>query len=117
MADDRADWLADVERACDEHDPALEPYASMTKDELRALMQDDSLAAGDYERLRQHFLDKCSGSELERFTLHDRLTMWLIEERGTNGMQQALHCRRVAVAAIDQLIDGMPAPGPAHEIN
>jgi hypothetical protein len=57
-------WQGDPERAFREHNPALEPYASMSRDEIVAAM----LAARggrEWEFLREFLLDKCSEEERE----------------------------------------------------
>jgi hypothetical protein len=57
------DWHPDPEQAFREHDPTLEPYASMSK---HALLEAMHAAQGgrQWEFLREFLLDKCTGDEL-----------------------------------------------------
>jgi hypothetical protein len=60
--DSWSNWQPDPVRAFREHDPTLEPYASMSKDEILARML---IARGgrEFEALREFLLDKCSDEE------------------------------------------------------
>jgi hypothetical protein len=55
-------WSPDPERAFREHDPSLEPFASMTRDEILEALRE---ARGGYqwEFLLEFLLDKCSEAE------------------------------------------------------
>jgi hypothetical protein len=117
MPIDPEDWPSEIERAQGDHDPAREPYASMTREEVFDLMQAEGLSAYDYERLHQHFLDKCSKADLTRINFTEKLTSWIMDELETFGNDQAKYCHEVAIEASNRLFLGMPAPGPIHEIN
>jgi hypothetical protein len=57
------DWEPDPERACRDADPALEPYASLSKQELLGLML-SARGGREWEFLQEYFLDRCSAEEL-----------------------------------------------------
>jgi hypothetical protein len=65
--DSWSNWSPDPRRAFDEHDPALEPYASMTREEVFEAMR-DARGGLEWEFLLEFALDKCSPEEL----LYDR---------------------------------------------
>jgi hypothetical protein len=117
MSDDQEDWATGSSRAIDEHDPAREPYASMSRDEIRELMQAEGLSGYQFEMLNQHLMDKCTVAELEQFSFIDALSVWLMRQREVHGNDQAMHCRQVALEASIRMFKDMPAPGPLHEIN
>jgi hypothetical protein len=57
------DWAPDPGRTFRAHDPKLEPYASMTKQQiLEAMLEARSGAEWDF--LQEFYLDKCSKAEL-----------------------------------------------------
>ncbi len=62
------EWNTLCDAAEAAHDPGLEPYSSMGRDEVRNLMQ-EAIDAGDLARflmLEQHYLDKLSIAELKQ---------------------------------------------------
>jgi hypothetical protein len=61
--DSWSNWAPDPERAFSEHDPTLEPYASMSKEELLERMR-DAKGGREWEFLREFLLDKCTEDEL-----------------------------------------------------
>jgi hypothetical protein len=84
------DWAPDPERAHRAHDPMLEPYASMTKEQLREAML-DAHGGAEWDFIQEFFLDKCS--EAERAV--DRLT-FLQEQFGVLGDETLLFLSGVA---------------------
>ena len=60
MSDKTDDRLDGTARAIEDHDPAREPYASMDREEIAELMNQEELSGYELERLHEHFLDKCS---------------------------------------------------------
>jgi hypothetical protein len=75
--DSWSQWNPDPERAFREHDPTLEPYASMTRDEILATMR-EARGGQQWEFLREFLLDKCSEAELD----YDHFLKLLIEQGG-----------------------------------
>jgi hypothetical protein len=75
--DSWSNWHPDPQRAFREHDPSLEPYASMSKDELIEAML-DAKGGQEWEFLREFVLDKC-GEEERRY---DRFLKILVGEGG-----------------------------------
>jgi hypothetical protein len=65
--DSWSNWSPDPRRAFEEHDSALEPYASMTREEVFEAMR-DARGGLEWEFLLEFALDKCSPEEL----LYDR---------------------------------------------
>ena len=57
------DWQPDPERAFREHDPALEPYATMSKEQLLEAML-DARGPQEWEFLQEFYLDSCAAAEL-----------------------------------------------------
>lgn len=57
------DWEPDPERAAREADPCLEPYASMTRPEILALMA-EAKGGREWEFLQEYFLNTCRPEEL-----------------------------------------------------
>src|SRR5512135_1764644 len=57
--DSWSNWDPDPERAFREHDPTLEPYASMSKEELLECMR-NAHGGREWEFLREFLLDKCT---------------------------------------------------------
>ena len=57
------DWEPNPERAFREHDSTLEPFASMTKEQLRDAMIEAG-SGPEWDFLQEFFLDKCSLAEL-----------------------------------------------------
>jgi hypothetical protein len=53
VSDASEDYAAEVQRAFDDHDPAQEPYASMSRAEVFALMEAEGLSTYEYERLNR----------------------------------------------------------------
>jgi len=105
----------DARRSFEDHDPAEEPYASMTRDQVQALMLE--ARGAEWEHLHEFFLDKCSQAELERIQFCNELAVWLMEKKGTFGFDQCLFVKEVAAEATQWLFEDMPPPGPEHEIN
>ena len=62
--DSWSNWDPDPERAFREHDPTLEPFASMSKEELLECMR-DAHGGREWEFLREFLLDKCAEDEFE----------------------------------------------------
>jgi hypothetical protein len=56
-------WEPDPEQTFREHDPTLEPYASMTKQQLLEMML-DATSGREWGFLQEFYLDKCSEAEL-----------------------------------------------------
>jgi hypothetical protein len=113
------DWRPDPERAFEDHDPDLEPYASMTREQVQAEM-DLASRSGDHARwemLQEFFLDKCDKGELDRINFSAGLAAYLMKARGTFGAAQAAFVADLAARTTVELFDGMPAPGPGHQIN
>jgi hypothetical protein len=61
--DSWSNWCPDAQRAFDAHDPALEPYASMSLDEVFAALR-DARGGLEWEFLLEFVLDKCAPEEL-----------------------------------------------------
>ena len=61
--DSWCNWHPDPEQAFRDHDPTLEPYASMSKDALLEAMH-AAQSGREWEFLREFLLDKCTGDEL-----------------------------------------------------
>jgi hypothetical protein len=62
--DSWSNWDPDPERAFREHDSHLEPYASMSKEELLERMR-NATGGREWEFLREFLLDKCTNEELQ----------------------------------------------------
>jgi hypothetical protein len=60
--DSWSNWRPDPDRAFREHDPTLEPYFSMSKEELLACLL-QARGGREFETLREFLLDKCSDDE------------------------------------------------------
>ena len=56
-------WEPDPDRTFREHDPTLEPYASMTKEQLLEAML-DARSGAESAFLQEFYLDRCSPAEL-----------------------------------------------------
>jgi hypothetical protein len=56
-------WEPDPDRTFREHDAMLEPYASMTKEQLLERML-DARSGPEWDFLQEFYLDKCSEAEL-----------------------------------------------------
>jgi hypothetical protein len=109
-------WPEVAARIADEHDPSLEPYASMSREQILTLME--SAGPGEeHERLNCFFMDKLSVAELEKLNFHHELVAWLLDRRGAFGFDQCLFVTQVSAEATRRLFEEMPAPGPANEIN
>ncbi len=76
-SDSWSNWQPDPQRVFREHDPALEPFASMSKAEILEAMF-DARGGQEWELLREFLLDKCDEEERQ----YDRFTALL---RGLNG--------------------------------
>jgi len=114
------DWASESNRAIDDHDPAREPYASMSRDEIIALMEHEGLSAYEYERLNQHLLDKCTEGELERINFSQSLAVFLMDSSEAKGNAQCVFISRLAAETTGELFDEMPPVGPLgppHEVN
>jgi hypothetical protein len=61
--DSWSNWLRNPWRAFEDHDPALEPYASMSRDEVFEAMR-DARGGQEWEFLLEFALDKCAPDEL-----------------------------------------------------
>jgi hypothetical protein len=61
--DSWSNWLPDPARASREHDPAREPFASMSRDDILEAML-DARGGREWEFLREFLLDRCSPDEL-----------------------------------------------------
>jgi hypothetical protein len=114
---DLPDWVKDVYRAANDHDPDLEPYASMSRAEIQALMREHTGDLYTYEMLNRHFLDKCSARELRQANFATELSVYLIEKWGAKGAAQCVKCCQVASEAAERLFGEMPPPGPLHQVN
>jgi hypothetical protein len=75
--DSWSNWHPDPQRAFREHDPSLEPYASMSQDELLEAML-DARGGQEWEFLREFVLDKCAEEERR----YDRFLKILVGEGG-----------------------------------
>jgi hypothetical protein len=109
-------WKAEVDAIADDHDPSLEPWASMSRDQIEAAMD----AEADPMRwlfLEQYLLDRCTKAELERINFANALSAWLIDEKDARGNDQIMHVVKVAAEATRALFEDMPPPGPLHQIN
>jgi hypothetical protein len=113
------DWRPDPERAFEDHDPDLEPYASMTRDEIVAAMANAS-EAGDFARwemLHEFMLDKCSARELEQINFANALGLYLVEKRGAFGAEQLAFISGLAGRTTRELFEDMPPAGPPELVN
>lgn len=61
--DSWSNWGPDPVRAFREHDPTVEPYASMSKEEILKCMW-NARGGKEWEYLREFLLDKCTEDEL-----------------------------------------------------
>jgi hypothetical protein len=57
------DWAPNPDRAFRDHNPALEPFASMNKQQLLDAMLDAS-SGPEWDFLQEFFLDRCTPAEL-----------------------------------------------------
>jgi hypothetical protein len=85
--DSWSDWLPSPPRASREHDPALEPYASMSREQILDAML-DARGGREWEFFREYFLDRCSPDELDC----DRL-MALLRAYGELGQDEIRYLR------------------------
>jgi hypothetical protein len=69
-------WEPDPERAFRDHDPALEPYASMSKEGILECMF-HARGGREWEFLREFLLDKCTASERQYDQFQSRIQLFL----------------------------------------
>jgi hypothetical protein len=62
--DSWSNWDPNPERAFREHNPTLEPYASMSKEEVLEQLR-NATGGREWEFLREFLLDKCTTDELQ----------------------------------------------------
>lgn len=103
-------------RVIDDHDPTLEPYASMSREAIVAAME-QAEDLKQWTLLREFFLDKCSEKELEREDFLTSLTAYLLESRRAHGPAQVMHVYKVAAEATRALFDDMPPMAALHLVN
>lgn len=103
--------------AFDNHDPALEPYASMTRDEIRALMMEPDIDPARSFFLEQFLLDKMTTRELDLHTKAQELATYLMGLWQANGNEQCAFLCRVAGRVAAEIAEGMPPVGPPEECN
>jgi hypothetical protein len=80
--DSWSNWCPDPRRAFGEHDPALEPYASMSRDEVFEAMR-GARGGHEWEFLLEFVLDKCAPEEL----LYDRF-LTLLKTHSEPGLNE-----------------------------
>ncbi len=68
-------WQPDPERAFRDHDPGLEPYASMSQEDILECMQ-DARGGREWEFLREFLLDKCAATAQEYARLSPRFRLF-----------------------------------------
>jgi len=82
VSDSWSDWQPDPERAFREHDPAREPYASMSRDEILTHMR-NAKGGREWEFLREFLVDKCTQEEL----VYDRFIS-ILRDDGALGSEE-----------------------------
>jgi hypothetical protein len=108
--------MPDPQQAFDEHDPSIEPYASMTRDEVFALMQ----AVEDPKRwafLNEFLMDKMSTKELETNLKAQKIAIFLMDEYGTFGSDQNCYMARLGGEIAARIAKDIPARGKPEECN
>jgi hypothetical protein len=82
-----AQWDPDPERAFQEHDPTLEPYASMSRGEILDALK-EARGGREWEFLREFLLDRLTPEELE----YERFRALLTDSGGFEGEELAYVC-------------------------
>jgi hypothetical protein len=95
-------WEPDPERAFDEHDATLEPYALMSREEILECMQ-DARGGREWEFLTEFLLDKCPRHERRWERIASLLSSYL--ELGRPEVSFA-----EAASSATRLIDGESEP-------
>lgn len=106
----------DPEAAFAAHDPAREPWASMTRDELMAAAEQAKTAA-EYDMIQEFIADGMNSKELETMSHAHALAVFLMKQWDASGNDQARFLCEVAGRVAKEIADGMPPIGPPQECN
>jgi len=103
--------------ADDEHDPDLEPYASMTRNQIAEAMDlaCKRLDAREFFVLHGHFLDRCSAGEITYQNLArevlDKIAMELIGDAFMHPRERHLGLTRRAFDMLDDIAEEFGGEG------
>ena len=99
-----------------DHDPTLEPWASMSREAILAEIAAET--DGDrYAFLMEFLRDKMTRKELQTENHAMRIAKLLIEEYDAYGNAQCVYLCKQAGKLAAEIVEAMPAFGPAHEVN
>lgn len=98
------------------HDPTLEPWASMTREQLMEA-QAKAKTAAEFEMIQQFIEDGMSAKELESVSHAHALAVFLINQWRASGNDQARFLCDIAGRVAREIADGMPPIGPPEECN
>jgi hypothetical protein len=100
----------------EEHDPTLEPWASMPRDELleRLARAEDP---AEVEFLNEFLMDKLSIKELVVVNHAHAIAAYLIREYDAYGNAQCVYLTERAGALAAEIMRGMPPRGTPQECN
>lgn len=102
--------------ACEQHDPTMEPYASMTREQLLEIMEGETSPARR-AMLEQFVLDTFSQKELETHNRAQELACFLIKQWEAFGNDQCAYLCGLAGDLAVKISEGLPPIGPAQECN
>jgi hypothetical protein len=104
------DGSPDVNRLFEDHDPALEPWGSMSRDGVRLAM-DLAVADGDTNRwfwLEQYLLDTMSTEELQTHNRAQKLAVFLADLFEVQAPGQMVYLAEVAGSVCKMISDELP---------
>lgn len=104
--------------ASENHDPTVEPYASMKRDAILALMleaEDDDLER--WAMLEQFLRDKMTRRELQTNNRAKLLAAFLFETWDAQGAEQLKYLTELAGGIATMIAEDMPPVGPPEEVN
>src|SRR5262249_20622706 len=98
-----------------DHDPSLEPYASMSRDEILALIL-EAESLDKWVFMHAFLLDKLTDREWETTRRSHEIGRFLIGLYDAAG-DQLIFLAKVSGALAARIDREMPPVGPAHEVN
>jgi hypothetical protein len=99
-----------------DHDPDREPFASMTREEIMALMSQCE-DPQELESLNAYLMDKLTGGELETINHANRIAASLIREYDAFGNGQCVFLCGIAGEVAAKVAKEMPPRGKPAECN
>jgi hypothetical protein len=106
-----------VDETFENHDPSLEPYASMSRYKILELMHHPETSSQRLAFLEQFLLEKMTIREPDEHNHAGSIASFLIKEYDAYGNDQCrlLYCSARTLANV--IGEGMPARGPPEECN